>query len=185
MYEKNKMLVWLVLTLIIMNLGSLGFLWYRETIMPPKPIRPPRAQDRPIDFIANELQLSEDQITAFRELQRNHQKQTAELRRGIHKLSKDIIDELFRQNPDTARVTVMANEIGQKQAAFEKSLFDHFGEFKEVCNPEQEEKLRGLLFDLLERKKNDNPPPRPGNRGDREPPPRHGENRDRKPPPGG
>ncbi|MCP4569255.1 MAG: periplasmic heavy metal sensor [FCB group bacterium] len=183
MYEKNKFLLWAIVALIILNMGSLGLLWYKEVIKPTKPALPAERQGNPNKFLEMELQLTEDQVEAFRELRQQHERETQEIRRDIHRLSKDIVDELFRPQSDTALVTILSDEIGRKQAEFERVLYSHFDGLKQVCRPDQQEKLRGLLFEMLERTKRDSPPPRQGDRPNRKPPPRRGDNSDRPPPP--
>jgi Spy/CpxP family protein refolding chaperone len=180
MYEKNKFLIWSILALIILNIGSLGLLWYKEVTKPLQPPPPLEQRVNPEKFLENEMQLNKDQSEAFRELRRKHQEETGEIRRDIHRLSKDIVDELYKPKPDTARVTALSDEIGRKQAEFERALYNHFNNLKQICNPNQQEKLHKLLFELLDKTKLDRPPQPPENRPDRRPPPRQEDNPDRK-----
>jgi len=198
MYEKNKFLIWSVVILIILNIGSLGFLWYKQALRPAQPPTPLDSQINPDKFLETELRLTADQIDAFHALRRKHQEATAAMRHDIHKFSKDIVDELYKSHPDTARVTALAEAIGRKQAEFERALYDHFSNLKSICNADQQDRLHGLLFEFLDRTKLDRPPQSPENRRDDQvdmkrparpddkaggPPPRRDDNSEQQPPP--
>ena len=149
MYDRNRGLVWLVVALIILNIGSMGFLWYRESNKPPRPTASPRQLADPGEFIEKELNLTEAQSKAFTELRLKHQGDMRKIQDDIFQLSKDLVEELFKPSPDSNTIVSISEDIGRKQADFEKLMFFHFNKLKEICEPEQREKLRQMLFEII------------------------------------
>lgn len=184
MDSKIKTLVWTIIALIVLNIGSLGFLWYKQVTRPGQ-LPPPRNQQaNPDKFLEMELQLTDEQVAAFSELRQQHQQETRKIRQVIHGLSGNLVEELFKSQPDTARVAALSDEIGRKQAEYERITYSHFDELKQVCTPDQQEKLRVILFEMLDNMRMGTPPPGYQDTSDRRPPPpRIGGDRDQPPPP--
>jgi len=114
-----------------------------------------------------QLQLTDDQALQFERLRREHFQRTRPLQDQAHKLRMDLLDEIFAPEPNEARIEALTTEIGDKQTEFERQLFQHFRELKEVCNENQTAQLKRMLVDLLEATRPRDPRPpadrRPGN----------------------
>lgn len=150
LFTKNRLSLWIIIILIVLNIFTLGTLWLQRL----KPFPPPPfvLKEIPGDipfFLKRELKLTEQQIQQFIKYRDKHFRQSSAIREEIHQLRKLIMDELFAPEPDTMKVEILAGEVGAKQVEFERLLFYHFQELKLVCRPEQQRKFRMIFRDLI------------------------------------
>ncbi|MCK4761303.1 MAG: periplasmic heavy metal sensor [Candidatus Aminicenantes bacterium] len=196
-YTCNRTVNWAIVILIIMNLALLATIWYprinppkKETAQPKAAIkknRSPRDKDNRLErrariagFLEKELGFSREQVDKFFRLREEHFQRSEELRRQIDDLRKEMMDQLLAEKPGTARVEKLAAAMGQKMAAHEKAVFNHFVDLMAVCNAEQQVKYRALLRDILRQLA----PPEERRPGEQQPPPRDsGARQDRREPP--
>jgi len=149
--KKNRMMIWAITVLLIMNIATLALLWFSQ-FKKPKPLPPPGTQESLIEgvkFLEKELNLSEKQIQLFIESRNKHAYQSKEIQDKIHQLKMQILDEVFKSAPDSVKIRKLSNEIGKQQIEFERGLSEHFLELKSYCNPEQQEKLKLFLYDVV------------------------------------
>jgi len=160
-FEDNRFKVISFTVLVVLNLFLLGILWFRPVhppLFPPPPheiIRPPGI----IDIMEKELLLNDEQKKLFNEIRIGHLNYSKTLMEDIRRMKKDILEEAFKNSPDTAKVNLLTKEIGRRQAAFEEYLFFHIKQLKEVCTPEQQKKLEKLFEEVINRNILPEPPP--------------------------
>ena len=168
-FTKNRVSNWIIILLVIMNLGTLGtilFLHFKQPSLP-RNGGPDPAQH----FLERELHLTEEQAQQFEELRKEHFLQSKAINDEVHQLKSAIMEELFSSSPDSEKVERLAEEIGKKQAELEQLRFQHFLALKSLCQPEQVEKLQALIHEIVR-------PPAPPGSGrppEREQPSRPGE----------
>jgi periplasmic protein CpxP/Spy len=157
----HRFAIWGIIILTALNVSLLSVIWYnqwyRQPIPPPYDRRP-----NPDDFLAKELGVNEAQAPRFRALRDQQLVQTDSLKSAIHELSLQMVDEIFSASPDSVHMAALADSIGAGHALLERKLFDHFRELKTLCGPEQQNRLRQLLVDVLRRSQLPLPPPGPG-----------------------
>jgi periplasmic protein CpxP/Spy len=175
-------LLWVVAALVVLNMGSLGFLWYGHLHRPAPQARQDGKPD-PEQFLIREVGLDETQAATVKALRKEHFRETDSLQAVIRQLKRQVTDELFVESPDTGHVRSLTDQIGREHARFEQAVFEHFEKVKELCTPEQRERLRKLTLEALDRPQ----PPQPSQqeRGsrradDRQPAPR--DDRGQRPP---
>jgi len=148
--KKNRFMLWTIVVLLILNISTLALLWF-GLLKRPKPLPPPGTHERLLEgirFLEKELNLSEKQIQQFIESRNKHAEQAKGIHDKIHHLKKQILDELFKSAPDSVIFQKLSHAIGNHQSELEQLLIEHFLELKSYCRPEQQEKLKGLFFDL-------------------------------------
>ena len=69
----------------------------------------------------------------------------------MHDLKKEIMDELFTDQPNEEKLEGLTQKIGQLESKREMLTFRHFLNMKSVCTIEQKEKFQFLLHDVLRR----------------------------------
>jgi Spy/CpxP family protein refolding chaperone len=175
-FTKIRIRSWLLGFLILLNVVTLGTIWFQQFRRPPVP-RPPqdRRSENQQRFLEQELGLTEQQSQQFQTLREQFFLQSNAIMQKVHQLRKTMTDELFSSSPDTQKAHKLAEEIGAKHAEQERLLFHHFLELKAVCQPAQREKFQALMRDLLERMKPPEPPGPPGEARPGEPSWRPGE----------
>ena len=148
--KKNRMMIWAITVLLIMNIATLALLWFSQ-FKKPKPLPPPGTQESLMEgvrFLEKELNLSEIQIQQFIDSRNRHATKSEEIHDKIYQLKKQILDEVFKPAPDSVKIQKLSNKIGQQQAELERILFKHFSELNSYCRPEQQEKLKLFFYDV-------------------------------------
>ncbi|HEY4613571.1 MAG TPA: periplasmic heavy metal sensor [Bacteroidota bacterium] len=176
-FSKKRLAFWGVVLLVIMNISALTTVWFQqhrrqEVLRRPELERPGPPQQRVMQFLKEELQLTEGQTTQFAEYQKRHFAHARVIRDAIRDLKHELFQELSTQGPDTVKVQRLAAAIGAEQSELEKITFYHFLDLKRMCTPVQQPKL-DALFDELLRMLDPHPKTAPGE----EPPPREHERR--------
>jgi len=126
-----------VVMLAVVNLVTLGLLWFGR----PKP--PPRRDAR--GFLVSELQLDATQVRRFDSLRRVHFAEVDSLHDEMHRLK----DALFARLPLANGGTAIADSIGNVQAGIERSTFNHFAALRQLCNPQQQQSFDRVINDVL------------------------------------
>jgi Spy/CpxP family protein refolding chaperone len=150
-FTKIRVTTWIIGLLVLLNVLTLGTIWFQQFRRPPAPLPPQdRRSENQQRFLERELGLTEQQSQQFQTLREQFFRQSNAIMQAIHQLRKAMMDELFSSSPDTQKAHKLAEEIGAKYVEQERLLFNHFLELKAVCQPAQQEKFQALMRDLLE-----------------------------------
>jgi Spy/CpxP family protein refolding chaperone len=98
---------------------------------------------------ANFLNLDYEQRTVFQDLEQAYRSDIASLSTRMQTTESAIIRELSEKKPDTIILQKYAEETGTIQAEIKLLTIEHFLAVREICNPEQAEKLN-ILFSRME-----------------------------------
>ena len=153
-FKKNKILFWCIAILIVLNVVTLGSFWLRRP--PHRPIGAGQSPDGQ-KIMEERLQLSDEQARQFERIRNEHFMRARPLQDDIHKIRLDLLDEVFSSEPNEVKIQKLLAEVGDKQGEFEKNLYNHFQELKNVCNQQQREELKLMLIDLIERTRPQDP----------------------------
>lgn len=139
---KNKLLTWLVVTLLVANAGTILFFWIN---------RPERMQDAkgsPREFLVRELELDSSQLDAFQELIEDHQASARSLKNEIRS-AKENLFQLLKQPiiPEPEKMKAV-QAVTLKIQALELLNLEHFQKLRALCNDKQKKKFDGLLDQL-------------------------------------
>jgi len=149
-FKKNKLLIISVIVLALLNIATLITIWFSPRERKPHFPDHHQPQQRIIrNLLINELHLSDIQMHAFEKSGDIHFHNSRAILDKIHKNKTDMFDELFKDIPDTTKISGYLKEIGTDQSELEKLTFDHFLELKKLCNQEQKIKFKSLLKDML------------------------------------
>ncbi|MCP4632003.1 MAG: periplasmic heavy metal sensor [candidate division Zixibacteria bacterium] len=177
MDTKYKLGIWFIAVLIILNIGLMSVFWIQHWENQ-RPLPRHEGKPTPEEFLILELGFNEDQARTYYDLRKQHMRQTDPIKFEIYNLSLEMTDELFNQSPDSSRMRQLSEAIGDKHAEFEHGVYEHFQDVKQICNPDQQIKLKQLVIEVLKRPLL--PPPGPRKDDRRRPHDDH-----RPPPPGG
>ena len=164
--SKQKLTNILIIVLVIVNIGCLSFIWFREANRPPSPPLPPNPPNREniTRFLDKELDLSEAQEQKFDELRDEHFKATKNFEDKITGFKKDMLSESFKQNPDKQKIVALSDSIGTVQKRYELFLSEHFQKLSSICKPAQKEKLKDIFLSSFGPKDKPPMPPPPAGR---------------------
>lgn len=163
-FTNKKFVTWTIIILVALNVFTLSTIWLTKLFRPdPLPHTFHEERRPPVDnFIEKELNLSEDQIIKFEENRKKHMQQTKALHDAIFFKKEKLINELFIPKVDSLEIRKLSEEIGMMQTAIEMQNNSHILELKSICNPEQQEKLKFIFNEMLEKSRPDKhklPPP--------------------------
>lgn len=164
---RYRFFLWVIVVLVALNLGSLGFLWWGYLYRPQPPQRD-RGKADSEEFFVRELGLNEEQARMVHDLREHHFRKTDSLRFEISSLNRELMEELFDPSSESVRVQALSTALGEKHAEFERDVYEHWQKVKEICGPYQEERLKRMVLEISDRSKR--PPPR-GLESGRRPPP--------------
>lgn len=150
-FTQKKFLLWTIALLLVLNVASLGMLWYQKSlrsgVVPGQRPRGPGAVAR---LVERELNLSEEQKERFDQLRKKHFREASSIQGEINKAKRAILEEVTAPIPDTAKVNRLVRDIGENQSRFERFLFDHFLAIQLMLTPEQMRKFDQVLHDVTE-----------------------------------
>jgi periplasmic protein CpxP/Spy len=153
---RNRLTTIGLLVLLLLNVSLMVVIWYDHLAQRQPP--PPREAPNPDRFVARELGLSDDQVQAFQNLRKEEVSYENSIRTEIYELQIQLINELFQNHPDSIQMTRLTEEIARKQVALDLLLLDNFTKLKQICRPDQIEKLKQLGLESFKRNKLPQPP---------------------------
>jgi len=164
---KNKRLYQiLILLLLILNLGTLGFIWFHKSNKD-KQAGPAKASE----FIIKELGLSDSQQKEYILLREEHRESMKRLSKNDKTLHNHFFDMIFKETQDSASIQFLADSIAANRKKMEIVTYDHFFRINKMLNSEQQKKFTSIFREVLRLVLPPlQPPPPPG--GPPPPPPR-------------
>lgn len=166
-FKQNKILIWIIIILVVINLGTLTGTWilnfsgkhHKEMSKSrePKSDKKFREPGR-FEMFGHELKFDSGQKERFNEIETEHHKEMKMIADSINEKKEQILTEITKQEPDTAKVEILFTEIGKYQSSVEKEIFRHFLKIKMLCNDEQRTRFDNLIKDIIDRNKIPPPP---------------------------
>jgi hypothetical protein len=145
-YHKNRLLFWVLIFLIIVNLAALGtYLFFpgRQTIVSCE-----EAGMNPGCLYKTRLDLSESQSREVDRLSEEYTAVSGPIADEIKSIRGMILDELSGDDPDTTILNRHSVELAELQAQLQKENIKHYMALKEVITPEQALRLSNLYREL-------------------------------------
>ncbi|NTV05485.1 MAG: periplasmic heavy metal sensor [Chlorobiaceae bacterium] len=149
----SKRLVTTALVLLaLLNITLLGFIWWQNT---DRMVAGPGARNHQHRqfFFTRQLALNRSQTVSFDRLRQEYFLKIRPDMQAISMLKRELIEESLQEKADTGKITVIAENIGTRQAIIERELALHFHELAKVCTPEQRDSLKAVLERFTSRKR--------------------------------
>ena len=148
-FQKPKLLTITIIGLFILNLATLGFLWFQRPhgILQPRNMNPPTEQRG--GFLEEQLNLNEKQKDEFVKLKEEHHRLAEPLQDSIHKLKDSMFDIISSGNADTNKAGEIARSIGECQKQLEMIAFNHFRKMRDVCDDSQKQKFDKIMKNVM------------------------------------
>ncbi|MBD3386965.1 periplasmic heavy metal sensor [candidate division KSB1 bacterium] len=102
-----------------------------------------------LKFLQQELEFTDAQIEQYDQIRKQHHQRVTALQKDIHRYKRELMEEVFTQQPDTLRAMKIAALISEKQEQIERITFLRFLDLKALCGKEQSEKLHRLIDESL------------------------------------
>lgn len=145
-YKKNRLLFWLLLFLIVINLTAvISFFFFVQKA--PSPACE-ADQNGKCNVFQQELNLSESQSVKVEEINAAYRSISEPLVAAIREKRAGIMNELESDQPDTAILSGYSMELSLLQNNMQKENIRQYLALKRICNPEQLQRLSSLYRDL-------------------------------------
>lgn len=154
--QNYRLLVWLVIILLMLNISALGtILWFRYTMPPPetkcqvgKPGQHRKMHDA---FIREELKFDETQMKQFTALRDKHFGEIKEIKGDIENTRKLQFKAVQEGSADQSYLDSLSTRIGFLHQQWAVSSTTFLQKTAAVCNDEQ----RPRFFTMLEKSRRD------------------------------
>jgi len=154
--QKNKLLTWLVLLLLVANAATIAFFWFNRNQKPPLPMK-----GGPKEFLIKELKLDSNQKIQLDVLVKAHRDSADILRKKVREAKENMFD-LLKQNVSDSAKQNAARAVSLLTEQLDLLTFDHFQKIRALCNPQQQQKFDGIIQDITRMIGQPQPPMRPG-----------------------
>lgn len=145
-FRNNRKYKIIIIFLVLLNMGTLSFVWIRVAFPPPP--------HPPIDhFVVRELGFDTPQTEQFHKLKQAFFQKTQKTHENIRKLRHKLLtlsSEKWSDELEKKSIEITEN-IASHQEKLERLTFQHFREIRDICNPRQVEKFDKVLKKVLER----------------------------------
>lgn len=131
--EKSKLLTFAVIGLLLLNIGTIGFLFLNS----PKNQRPPMGQVGPQMMIIEKLHFDKEQQIAFGKLIDWHENEISKYDNQISTTKKELYELLSENEINISKKDSLISVIGNIQEHIEETNFKHFEDIKKLCHPDQ------------------------------------------------
>ena len=153
MNNKNKILIWIIVLLAILNLTTIVSIIhhrYKDKQAAETVIITGQGQN-PLSgrFFMQEVGFDNEQMEQFRQINRNFKPKSNQIIWQMDSLKVLIFDELNKQQVDTARLEQLNTALGKLHAELKDETGMFYLKLKEISNAEQIEKLKSAFEPLF------------------------------------
>ena len=157
--KKNSVLTGAVVLLALLNVGTLGTLWW-QAAAGPGPSRP--GAGSPGEFMENQLRFDNAQRKQFEALRETFQRESEPITSRLKAARLSLMETLQRGQSSDTTIVPLTDEIGRLQAGLELVTMHHFRSVRDLCDERQRQRFDRMMHDVLERIPGQPPPPPPG-----------------------
>ncbi len=135
--KRETLLILAIVFLVLLNLGTLGFLFSKRYIGG----RGPRKPDK---LIIEGLKLNDAQKLQFDDLKKEHRSQINDIEKGEKVYHKAYFDLLKSASTDSLTIDSVIKSISNAKYHKDLATYKHFQKLRLMCEPNQQ-----ILFDSL------------------------------------
>jgi hypothetical protein len=144
--NKTRLLSIAVVGLLILNFGSLAFLFLRS---PGHPNHPPM-DEGPKQLIIERLGFDAEQQKQYGLLVDEHRTKMRELNIASREMHDELYSQLKNTTIDKTKTDSIIQKIAENQTALDNLNFDHFQKIKAICKTDQLDRYNALVEDLTQ-----------------------------------
>ncbi|MDD4645919.1 MAG: periplasmic heavy metal sensor, partial [Bacteroidales bacterium] len=156
---KRKLLIGLIIFLVITNVATIITVWTQVNRSPEKSRVEPSGtvvesteavpDNQRTRFFTGELNLDSTQQNAFRNIHWTYMQNARAISLEMSQMRDTLLQSMNQLQPDSAKLNALSEQIGTKHAELKKLTVQYYLGLKAVCNPDQQEKLYGIIRKLI------------------------------------
>lgn len=157
MNKTNKILVWAVLFLSVLNVATIGTIIYHTRQEKSDSIAIVLDESKsPLTgrYFRQTLGFDNNQMEVFREANHDFQPQANMLIFEMDSLKNEMYKELNNTQPDSLKLNNLSNHIGMHHAELKRITNSFYLKIKSVCNEAQREQLEEMFLPLYKDERN-------------------------------
>lgn len=155
--RKDNFYTLIIIVLLLVNIGTLGYLWVSKKEIPSFAM-PPRPES-PRDIMIKELQLDKEQERKLYSLSRQHRKSMDSVQRQIRNAQKALFALVKTDDLDTAKKDSVLAIIEAGESQKHLITIEHFHDIRAMLDEEQKVYFNEMMEDIGNRITNPGPPP--------------------------
>lgn len=150
-------MIWVIAALGLMNLATIfTVVYHRNSSIENKinEIQPSISESTSVRFsgryFRDELGLTREQMNEFSGFNQRFRQEARRINLMLSEKRQAMFSELSGENNDTNRLNILSDSIGLLHAELKKITYRYYMDFKQICTPEQEEKLEQLFGEMFD-----------------------------------
>ncbi len=152
-----RTLIWIIVILFATNLSmGVSFLYHKYQ----DKIRAEQTEIQKIEmpaqqrtrFFREQLNLRQDQIEPFRNLNRDYNWKARQIANDLQTLRIEMVADLGAKNSNQYELDEISNKIGELHAELKKVTIAYYLDMKKLCDKDQQEKLNNIFMSVLKTK---------------------------------
>ena len=148
-FSKNKVLFWLLIVLIVVNLSAIAtFFIVRSYTMITREQKARPACGADIAF-RDRLHLNGPQQKQFHMINQQFIRISAPTVQALRLKQSELVAELSKESPDSVYLLRLSKEVGDLQSGLTMLTVRHFMQLKKNCTPGQREILLTMYYDIF------------------------------------
>lgn len=151
-FKKKEFVRWFVISLTVINLASLGTIFYYSLNHPKSKRRIFDKRLHALDFLQKKLDLTVDQQDKIKSFQENHFEQSHNLHEKVNVLRSKLFEEMSSVNSDSLLIESTINEMTGYRSQLEREMAYHFRDMKSVLSIKQQKKFKKLMKRIKKRR---------------------------------
>ncbi|MCY1722597.1 periplasmic heavy metal sensor [Prolixibacteraceae bacterium Z1-6] len=170
MVSKNtyRILIWVIVILAATSLSMGISFWYHKQQDKKAAEKQKQQVEMPSEqrtrFFREQLNLRQDQMDIFRELNREYNRSARRISNQLEDLRIKMVEEMGQQSPGKEELDSISENIGNLHSDLKKLTIQYYLDMKEVCDEDQQQKLNEIFL-TMSKSKEDVSLPRRGGRG--------------------
>lgn len=160
-----RILIWVIVILVATNLSMGLSFWYHKqqdkkaanAAMEEQIELPSEQRAR---FFRDQLNLNQNQVEAFRELNREYNRSARRESDELEELRLVMVEEMGKSSPSQERLDSIVKEVGGHHSELKEITMDYYLKMKAVCDSTQQEKLKEIFMTVSKSNEEDNLPQR-------------------------
>ncbi len=149
--KQNKVIGWVIVILVGLNLLTLSIIWLRSDNPALEPEFKPGGQMLTVRLLQREIGLTKEQADKYEEMRQQLRSDIESINAQLGNLKLSIANEIFEGKADEEKVKLAADKIGLLQSQIELLRFRHFRNLAGIMTGEQRVKFRPILEEVFGR----------------------------------
>ena len=146
MISKTKILIWLVVVLLLMNITTIGTIIYKnnQNEKDKNTIGIKSSTDINLfngRYFRQTLGFNETQMSAFRNINQEFRPNALEITIQIDSIKNEMFTVLKETNPDTNQLNRLSNQIGDLHGLLKYETYRFYLSLKTICTAQQQSEL--------------------------------------------